>query len=506
VAWLFAVTAGAQEAEPLPGFLLERLELNPGRGGLVVGGGQLLLKGQLRMSLLGHYQREPLALSPSGQQLLPVRDRVTAVAMGAYGVLPWLEVGAQLPVVVVQDGGELGAQYVVPPASAGVGSPRLSGRVGLLRQASEDAVDLALELGLGLPVGSPRALAREAGPSVTGRVMVGGQWGLVAPALELGMLVRRSVQVGTELGSQDEVGTELRLGAGLTTVGEVLRGELGVLAGFSPGRTNATAEVLGGARFLPVPALEVFALGGVGFGGEPGTPRYRALLGMAFSLEPPPEPVPEPEIVYELVTLKRRATPVGPAEPVVFETVDMTAPPPELPVTSGPASQLGEPDTDGDGVVDVLDVCVRQRGTLEYQGCAPGEPQLVTLTRERLVLNGQVFFGKGSATLPEVSRVLDRVAQVLLEHPEISLVIEGHTDAEGGPTYNQVLSKARAEAVRRYLIDSGVPGERLVAQGFGATRPMTANTTEQGREQNRRVEVLLMLGHSTPVLTETPLP
>jgi outer membrane protein OmpA-like peptidoglycan-associated protein len=102
--------------------------------------------------------------------------------------------------------------------------------------------------------------------------------------------------------------------------------------------------------------------------------------------------------------------------------------------------------------------------------------------------------------------VLDRVAQVLLEHPEISLVIEGHTDAEGGPTYNQALSRARAEAVRRYLIDSGVPEQRLVAQGFGASRPMGSNTTEQGRERNRRVEVLLMLGNSTPVLTENPPP
>jgi outer membrane protein OmpA-like peptidoglycan-associated protein len=505
-------TAGAQEAEPLPDFALERLELNPGRGALLVSGGALLAPGDLRVSVVGHYQRDPLVTFREGQRLALVRDRLTGVLAAAYGVLPRLELGAQLPVVTLQEGADNSGQGLAAAARSGWGSPRLQGRVGLLSQASEseDAVDLAVELELGLPVGSSRALAREAGTSLLGQVMVGGSWGPVAPALEVGVLLRPSVSLGPSTGSRDEVGSELRLGAGLSTVGHVLRGELGLRAAFSQGRTHSTLEVLSGARYAPVPMMEVFALGGVGFGSEPGTPLYRLVFGMAFNTAPPAEKVTEPEVVYELVTLTPRKSSAPRVDEALAPPVPGPAPEPSTPEpvgSSGNERPALEPDTDGDGVVDVLDACVRERGVPEAQGCALSTPQLVTLTRERLVLNGQIFFETGSATMPESSRVLDRAAQVLLEHPEISLVtIEGHTDAVGGPVYNQALSRARAEAVRRYLIERGVPAERLVARGFGPARPADTNATAQGREKNRRVEVLLMLGPPTPVVTDAPPP
>jgi OOP family OmpA-OmpF porin len=508
VVGLSVSTAWAQQAQPLPDFALERLEVNPGRGALLVSGGELLEPGELRVSVVGHYQRDPLATYREGQRLALVRDRLTGVVTAAYGVLPRFELGAQLPLVTLQEGADASAQGIAAPARSGWGSPRLQGRVGLLSQGREEPVDLAVELELGLPVGSSQALAREAGTSVLSQVMVGGRWGPVAPALEAGVLLRPSVSLGPSSGSQDEVGSELRVGVGLTTVGQQVRGELGVRAAFSRGRTSSTAEVVGGARYAPVPTMEVFALGGLGFGAEPGTPLYRVIFGVAFTTARQAEPpVREPEIVYELVTLAPRKPPepkqdeevASPAGPV------LEALPPEPVALPGRPAQ--EPDTDGDGVVDVLDSCVRERGAAADQGCAPGTPQLVTLTRERLILNGQVFFETGSVTLPERSRVLDRAAQVLLEHPELLLVtIEGHTDSVGGPAYNQALSRARAEAVRRYLIERGVPAHRLVARGFGPARPADTNTTVQGREKNRRVEVLLMLGHSSPVLTESPPP
>ena len=96
---LCASVAQAQEEEqtsPLPSFSLERLELNPGLGPLVLGSGELLPYRTLRVSLVGHYQRSPLAVEQEGERLSLVQDRTTGWLALAYGVLPWLELDAQI--------------------------------------------------------------------------------------------------------------------------------------------------------------------------------------------------------------------------------------------------------------------------------------------------------------------------------------------------------------------------------------------------------------------------
>ncbi|HZN91627.1 MAG TPA: OmpA family protein [Myxococcales bacterium] len=90
--------------------------------------------------------------------------------------------------------------------------------------------------------------------------------------------------------------------------------------------------------------------------------------------------------------------------------------------------------------------------------------------------------------LKESFDILDEVTDILLEHKEIKIRIEGHTDDVGGAEFNRKLSQARAEAVRNYLVDWGVEPERLVAEGFGLTRPIATNATEVGRAVNRRVQ------------------
>jgi len=70
-------------------------------------------------------------------------------------------------------------------------------------------------------------------------------------------------------------------------------------------------------------------------------------------------------------------------------------------------------------------------------------------------------------------------------------VIEGHTDSTGSDSYNQELSQRRAEAVRNFLVSNGITGDRIVARGYGESYPVTVNTTEAGRQQNRRVEVVI---------------
>jgi outer membrane protein OmpA-like peptidoglycan-associated protein len=85
-------------------------------------------------------------------------------------------------------------------------------------------------------------------------------------------------------------------------------------------------------------------------------------------------------------------------------------------------------------------------------------------------------------------RLLDSIAQVLVDAPTMRLRIEGHTDSEGGERTNLALSQDRALAVRTYLVGQGIEPTRLEADGFGETRPIDTNRTSRGRSKNRRVE------------------
>ncbi|MCB0629383.1 MAG: OmpA family protein [Saprospiraceae bacterium] len=90
--------------------------------------------------------------------------------------------------------------------------------------------------------------------------------------------------------------------------------------------------------------------------------------------------------------------------------------------------------------------------------------------------------------LPESMPIVQSIAGMMKEHPEVRLRIGGHTDAQGSESYNTRLSGARAGAVRQALVGLGIDGNRLESQGYGEAQPVGDNSTEQGRAQNRRVE------------------
>lgn len=120
----------------------------------------------------------------------------------------------------------------------------------------------------------------------------------------------------------------------------------------------------------------------------------------------------------------------------------------------------------------------------------PPPPSKVVVTATKIDIKDKVQFQVNSATILQVSySLLDDVARVMTQNPQIELVqVEGHTDAQGAATYNRQLSQQRAESVVKYLIDQGVDAKRLVAKGFGPDKPIGDNNTDEGREQNRRVE------------------
>lgn len=120
----------------------------------------------------------------------------------------------------------------------------------------------------------------------------------------------------------------------------------------------------------------------------------------------------------------------------------------------------------------------------------PAEPARVTVAKGKLELTEKVFFDTGKTTIQPVSfKLLDEVATVLNDHPEVKrVVVEGHTDNRGAAALNRKLSQGRADAVRKYLVDKGVVAGRLAAMGYGPSRPIADNKTAKGRETNRRVE------------------
>ncbi|HUE55911.1 MAG TPA: OmpA family protein [Candidatus Udaeobacter sp.] len=110
-----------------------------------------------------------------------------------------------------------------------------------------------------------------------------------------------------------------------------------------------------------------------------------------------------------------------------------------------------------------------------------------------LIVNmSDVLFDTGSYTLkPGAREKLAKISGIVLAHPGLSLQIEGHTDSVGTDEFNQQLSERRADSVRDFLAEQGVPASSITARGFGKTQPVAANETAEGRQRNRRVELVV---------------
>ncbi len=114
-------------------------------------------------------------------------------------------------------------------------------------------------------------------------------------------------------------------------------------------------------------------------------------------------------------------------------------------------------------------------------------------TARGLIVNmSDVLFDTGKYTLRPLAREkLAKVAGIVSGHPGLRLDVEGHTDSVGGDDYNQRLSEQRGDAVRDYLTQQGMPASSVTAKGFGKTQPVASNDTAKGRQENRRVEIVI---------------
>jgi outer membrane protein OmpA-like peptidoglycan-associated protein len=114
-------------------------------------------------------------------------------------------------------------------------------------------------------------------------------------------------------------------------------------------------------------------------------------------------------------------------------------------------------------------------------------------TARGLIVNmSDVLFDTGKSTLRPLAREkLAKVAGIVSGHPGLRLDVEGYTDSVGGDDYNQQLSEHRGTSVRDYLMMQGMKGSSVTAKGFGKTQPVASNETADGRQQNRRVELVI---------------
>ncbi len=578
---LTASSAVAAEPTRAPGIALERMTLNPGAAGsLVLGTGELLPVGELRVSTVGHYQHNPLVLSRGSAVYQIVGNRLSTHVSAAYSLTNWLELGAQLPLVALQRGMDLSAQGLSSPTRYGVSTPTVGARWGLLSQRNGQWLDLALGVGVGLPLGSASGLSPEVGTQVAPQLMVGRRLGWFRVALETQALLRKRLSPSPDVFiAQPELGSELRFGAVAATVGRRLRWELNVLGTVPLVNQPKSVELLLGTRYLLNPSVEFFALGGMGVGAAPGTPLFRVMVGSAFGGVTPPRLPGETSVncstdlkhtaeecpdldedldgvrngvdrcPYEAGTLERAGCPrrdtdgdgiedaldACPSE--VGDAAWKGCPMPDddgdgvenerdsCPLIAGPAEFKGCPkkDQDEDGIEDDLDLCPTQPGEAKLQGCPESdrdgdgvanrfdscpdvlgkeenhgcpehELPLVSISRARIELMGRVFFVPSQPSLESRSNaLLDWVVKVIEEHPEFPVIAIGaHTDNRGFAEANLQLSRARALSVRQYLIQKGVAPERLEARGYGDTRPIDSNATSIGRENNRRVEFLII--------------
>jgi outer membrane protein OmpA-like peptidoglycan-associated protein len=165
-------------------------------------------------------------------------------------------------------------------------------------------------------------------------------------------------------------------------------------------------------------------------------------------------------------------------------------------------------ETDADGYGEVL-VPVGKKYEITYLSLGrkdiaasvtvtdePKQNVKLTLRFKRLpppppfVLTGIVFDTGKASIRPESTTLLDVVADFMSHKKSAKIEIAGHTDDVGKASANQVLSEKRAQACRAYLISKGIEGPRIKAVGFGGTRPITPNTSDEARQKNRRIEVV----------------
>jgi len=162
----------------------------------------------------------------------------------------------------------------------------------------------------------------------------------------------------------------------------------------------------------------------------------------------------------------------------------------ECPTIPGTAVFKGCPDTDGDGISDKYDLCPTIPGVPENHGCPEIKKEEQDIIKSAF---DNLEFETGKSIIRASSlQSLDELAGVMKKRPVFKLSLAGHTDDVGTPQSNMALSRNRTMAVKNYLVKKGVEEKRIKTEWYGRTQPIAPNTTPEGRQKNRRVEMKII--------------
>ena len=465
-----------------------------------------------------NFSLDPLVLVAAGTKakaLSVVGSRLQLDVMASVGLLDWVEVGVDMPLVLAQGSDNLEAigtegyiQSFVP------GDLRLTAKVAIpgLRRAPEDpGLGASLTFGLGLPTGVQEAFASDGETTYTPGLVMDYRFDSgILVALNTGFWLRPERQfAGVQWGNAATFG----LGAEVPILRSRGITAVGMLSGSTPlGKLpNSTqqipAELLLGLRWYNSTGLTFTVGGGGGCGCSLTSPSLRVFSSVVWV----------PGKTNEWAALERFKKP--PEPPVDPDGDSVIGEGDRCPSISGLVENGGCPDTDTDKdtVVDRLDRCPVDAGSTQYGGCpdpdkdgdalvdrldrCPDVPQgprgqdgcpFAHRKGNKILILDQVHFATDQdIILPESFPILEEVAQVMLEHAEIQRVlVEAHTDARATDSYNYDLSRRRAASVMNFLLDSGIAVERLCSAGYGRSRPVTGNENRNEAEMaaNRRIE------------------
>jgi outer membrane protein OmpA-like peptidoglycan-associated protein len=466
-----------------------------------------------------------------------------------YSPVSKLRLGANLPIIMATSGASwtvAGRTYRAGDGG-GLGDFRLGGDYRILGEPG-GSFRLAASLQVFLPIGSSSAYASDGAFRIYPRALAAGDAGPFVWALGVGTDIRTEKEsfagrtIGSDLGFTASIGA--KLADGKLTVGPELFGSTRLASNqFFEKRGTPVELLFGGHGALS----ENFLLGvaaGPGLSTGLGSPASRLLVSLDYSptkrvREKPPslpdtdrdgfvdpnDACPTVSGVYSDDPARRGCpAPKDTDGDRIIDTED--ACPTESGVTSTDQAKNGCPapkdadndgvydetdacpmepgihtalpatdgcpppkDSDGDTIFDEMDACPNQAGPTNADRARNGCP-VASVVEDKIIILERVEFDVGQATLrPESDKVLGAVLTVLNEHPEITrLRVEGHTDNQGNAQRNLTLSRQRAAAVVKWLIERKVDAKRLTSQGFGQAKPLESNTTELGRQNNRRVE------------------